>query len=113
MIRYRDLEICNEKRTISRNGKTIKFARPYRRAKSNITFKTMTHLLLCGDLGLSRTQLFDLTYGHSRDGGPEEGEHIFDIWLCIWRRRGFFKKLNCAPIHEKRGGVMYYHLALL
>jgi hypothetical protein len=72
MIRFQDITIDRSKRTIARNGVTMRF--------TPLFFRFACVLLLAGPM--TKPALFDLLYDDREDGGPLGGLKMIDVLLC-------------------------------
>lgn len=76
MIRWGDVRIDRQKRTIARGDVTIAF--------SPKQFQLACALIL--DRPNVKTALFDILYAEDEDGGPLGGIRSLDVFLCYLRR---------------------------
>jgi len=104
MIRFGDITVCRDSRTIMNGVRQYRWQNNTRRL---IQFKFMQHLILGG--GLTLGQLFDLLYGDDPDGGPDKGIELIRVMLC--HMAASLKALDLRLLKENRGGQKHYYVA--
>jgi hypothetical protein len=111
VIRYSDVVIDRTRLTIGIGAYTYKFTNSngpivYRKKDSSVAFETITYLLLNGHS--TRQQLFDLIYGHDKEGGPIDGADIFSVHFHNWKH--IFDALHLELRREWQSGKQFVFL---